>query len=346
MCTATPDLTQHGGPDAQGIPRFDFSTNANACGPCPTALHAVQQADALRYPDGSYSALRAQLADVHQVAPWRVLLAGSASEFIHRITAWAAQQGVRQVGLPAHAYGDYAHAARAWGLALAPRGANTDTTAQPMLNWYCDPGNPQGTPDAPAGDPGMSVLDLAYAPLRLSGESPWSAAQRDQAWQLWTPNKALGLTGVRAAYAIAPLGAEAAAQQVQQLCPSWPVGAHGVALLQAWAQPQVQTWVRNTLDTLRQWKARQAKLLTGLGWACADSETNFFCARPHGDADAAPQRLAADLQRLRASGIKLRDATSFGLPGQVRVSVQPPAVQDALAMAWQSLGTRPEEGAA
>ncbi len=80
----------------------------------------------------------------------------------------------------------------------------------------------------------MAVLDLAYAPLRLSGTSPWSAAQRDQAWQLWTPNKALGLTGVRAAYAIAPLGAEAAAQQVQQLCPSWPVGAHGVALLQAW----------------------------------------------------------------------------------------------------------------
>ncbi len=101
--------------------------------------------------------------------------------------------------------------------------------------------------------------------------------------------------------------------------------------------------MRNTLDTLRQWKARQAKLLTGLGWACADSETNFFCARPHGNADVPPQRLAADLQRLRASGIKLRDATSFGLAGQVRVSVQPPAVQDALAVAWQTLAE--EQGA-
>ena len=52
----------HGGPDAAGIPVFDFSTNSNACGPCPMALAAVQQADATRYPDPAYTALRAQLA--------------------------------------------------------------------------------------------------------------------------------------------------------------------------------------------------------------------------------------------------------------------------------------------
>ena len=34
---------EHGGPDALGVPRWDFSTNANACGPCPPALQAVQQ---------------------------------------------------------------------------------------------------------------------------------------------------------------------------------------------------------------------------------------------------------------------------------------------------------------
>ena len=46
----------HGGPDAQGVPLWDFSTNANACGPCPEALAAVQQADATRYPDPAYTA--------------------------------------------------------------------------------------------------------------------------------------------------------------------------------------------------------------------------------------------------------------------------------------------------
>jgi histidinol-phosphate aminotransferase len=40
------------------------------------------------------------------------------------------------------------------------------------------------------------------------------------------------------------------------------------------------------------------------------------------------------LDALRQQGIKLRDTTSFGLPGQVRISVQPPAAQDALQQAW------------
>ena len=85
----------HGGPDARGAAQYDFSTNSNACGPCPHTLAAVQQADATRYPDPSYTALRAALADFHFVAPERIVLAASASEFIHRITALAAQQGAR-----------------------------------------------------------------------------------------------------------------------------------------------------------------------------------------------------------------------------------------------------------
>jgi signal transduction histidine kinase len=55
---------QHGGTDALGVPRWDFSTNANACGPCPSALKAVQQADARHYPDPAYTALRESLAAV------------------------------------------------------------------------------------------------------------------------------------------------------------------------------------------------------------------------------------------------------------------------------------------
>ena len=37
----TPTLLCHGGPDAQGAAPHDFSTNSNACGPCPLALTAV-----------------------------------------------------------------------------------------------------------------------------------------------------------------------------------------------------------------------------------------------------------------------------------------------------------------
>ena len=339
----------HGGPDALGVPRFDFSTNSNACGPCPIAVSAVRQADATRYPDASYAALRAQLAQFHGVEAWRVVLAGSASEFIFRITAYVAQRaqgdngldqagessgmGRRQgrVGLPPHSYGDYLQAAQAWGLAVTPQ----PECAQ--LVWACEPSSPLGgahlvwpreRPVSAHTEPvqvlSAWVLDRAYEPLRLSGQPSLTDDQLAQVWQLWTPNKALGLTGVRAAYAIAPLGSDDAVAALERLCPSWPVGAHGVAMLQAWVQPDVQAWLANSLRTLRDWKAHQIDLLQALGWHCLPSEANFFCARP------AP---GCDLTALRAAGIKLRDTTSFGLSGYVRLGVLPPDAQEALLAA-------------
>ena len=323
----------HGGPDQQGVPLHDFSTNSNACGPCPLAQAVVSRADASQYPDASYTALRRQLAGFHGVDVRRVLLAASASEFIFRITALVAQQGGRTVWLPPHSYGDYAQAAQAHRLAV------TDLASEAQLRWSCDPSSPLGA--AQAGLDGLmdqagaiSVLDRAYEPLRLEAALALSDTQLQGFWQLWTPNKALGLTGVRAAYVIAPLGQGDTAQALEQLCPSWPVGAHGVAMLQAWTEPRVQAWLADSLNTLRDWKARQIALCESMGWSCLPSHANFFCARP-----ALPLGLTLPqaLAELRALGIKLRDTTSFGLPGHVRVSVQPPAAQDALHSAWQHI---------
>ncbi|MFC5523639.1 aminotransferase class I/II-fold pyridoxal phosphate-dependent enzyme [Polaromonas jejuensis] len=326
-------LRIHGGPDPQGVPLHDFSTNSNACGPCPRAQTAVSQADATQYPDASYTALRRQLAAFHGVDVQRVLLAASASEFIFRITALVAQQGGQLVGLPPHSYGDYAQAARAHRLAV------TDLASEAQLRWACEPSSPLGA--AQAGLEGLvdetcafNVLDRAYEPLRLEGALALSEARLQGFWQLWTPNKALGLTGVRAAYAIAPAGAHGHEIALEQLCPSWPVGAHGVAMLQAWTCPDVQAWLAGSLNTLRDWKARQMAVCESLGWICLPSHANFFCARPAVPGGVAlPQVLA----ELRTQGIKLRDTTSFGLPGHVRISVQPPAAQDALHNAWQHI---------
>lgn len=355
----------HGGPDRFGAALHDFSTNSNACAPCPAAQIAVQQADASQYPDASYSALRQQLADFHGVDAQRVVLAASASEFIFRITALTAQTAQTKgqggtVWLPPHSYGDYAQAARAHRLTVAAEPA----TAQ--LLWACEPSSPLGLAQAGlekmvstlgasrtspppggveiaqgdtlrrsfAGTEALCVLDRAYEPLRLGGAPTLSTAQLQTVWQLWTPNKALGLTGVRAAYAIAPVHAEATVVALDQLSPSWPVGAHGVALLQAWTRPDVQAWLAESRVTLRHWKTRQIDVCESLGWVCLPSDANFFCAKP-----ALPEGLDLEsaLTHLRKHGIKLRDTTSFGLPGHVRVSVQPPLAQDALKMAWSAL---------
>lgn len=322
----------HGGPDSEGVPLFDFSTNSHACGPCPAALVAVQQADAGRYPDAGYETLRQQLAAFHGVEVQRVLLAASASEFIFRITALAVQRGATTVWLPPHSYGDYAQAAQAWKLPVVAQ------PALAQLRWACDPSSPLGAAQPALGellDPSaLCVLDRAYEPLRLEGALALTDTALQAFWQLWTPNKALGLTGVRAAYVIAPPHAGDVLVQLDNLAPSWPVGAHGVAMLQAWISPEAQAWLGASQATLREWKTRQIALCEAMGWTCLPSAANFFCARPqlpHGM--GLPQLLA----ELRGQGIKLRDTTSFGLPGQVRLGVLAPAAQDALHNAWQHI---------
>jgi histidinol-phosphate aminotransferase len=327
----TPLPRIHGGTDAAGPARFDFSSNANACGPCPAALRAVRDADPTRYPDGSHAALRERLAARHGVDPARIVIAASGSEAIFRLTAWAARAGIRRVRVPALAYGDYADAARAWGLSVERyvSGGAAPGDGGPALAWACDPSSPRGlsVPPPPVRPGDVLLIDRAYAPLRLSGESPWSDADLDRAWQLWSPNKALGLTGVRGAYAIAPADGVAEAAELDALAPSWPLGAHGAAMLDAWCGAAAIDWLHGSLAILRTWLARQQETCAALGWQALPSDTHFFCARP-----PVPARFAA----LRAAGVQLRDTASFGLAGHLRVSVQRPVAQDALRDAWNA----------
>jgi histidinol-phosphate aminotransferase len=310
----------HGGPDAFGAVQFDFSTNSNACGPCPAALAAIRLADASQYPDASYTVLRLQLAAFHGVDAQRVVLAASASEFIFRITAMVSRRGGHSVGLPPHSYGDYAHAAAAHGLKVVDAHLAD-------LSWVCEPSSPLGQAHADwrSSAGAVRVLDRAYEPLRLGGEFAHSG-DLHKLWQLYSPNKALGLTGVRAAYAIAPVDAEADIETMNQLCPSWPVGAHGVAMLTAWTQADTQAWLAGSLATLRQWKIQQVALCESLGWTVLPSMANFFVCK----ADI-------ELVALRQHRIKLRDCTSFGLGSHVRISVQPPDAQNVLRNAWQQI---------
>lgn len=315
----------HGGPDERGPATHDFSTNANACGPCPEVLQRLAAADAARYPDGAYTSLREELAARHGVAPGRIALAGSASEFIFRITGLVARHRAPGVAVPRHAYGDYAAAARAWHMEVVKGGTEA------ALVWTCEPSSPFGQPDerldACDATPGLLVCDRAYEPLRLQGEP------RDlpsQAWQLWTPNKALGLTGVRGAYAIAPPGAEALVAELDALAPSWLLGAHGVAMLLAWCEPGVQQWLEDCRPLLREWKERQMDVCEDLGWTVHDSDTNFFVA----ECGLRP----VDHEELRGHGIQLRDCGSFGLRGHVRLAALPPGSQDALRTAVELLG--------
>ncbi|MFG6430574.1 aminotransferase class I/II-fold pyridoxal phosphate-dependent enzyme [Roseateles sp. LYH14W] len=315
--THTPLLAEHGGPDDGPPADFDFSTNASPLGPPPALLRAVRAADRRSYPDPNYRALRRRLGDGELVLP----TAGGA-EGIRRLTLAALLTGRREVWVPQPGFGDYALAAQALGLAVKPYARPADIRpAAPALVWICEPCNPTG--ESVATWPGVDALlivDRAYEPLRLQGEAPPLPAG---AWQLISPNKALGLTGIRAGYCVAP-AADAVWAHALSLAPSWVLSAEGAALLMHWLDEDTQAWLDDARAQLRVLTAAQRALLAGLGWQQRDSGTNFWLARP-------PQ--ADMLPRLRERGIRLRDATSFGLPGWVRLSAQPPAAQQALQLA-------------
>lgn len=349
---ASPSV-RHGGPDAAGVPAFDFSTNGNAAGPLPSVARAVAEADRTRYPDPDYRALRERLATWHGVEAARVVIAGSASEFIHRFTRVAARErGTLRTMLPSPGYGEYAAAAAVAGLMTTGWRADLDRpvgrdgvapipcearprreTSAGDLCWFAEPMSPTGrtlgcalaTKVARVVDAGaIAVLDLAYQPLRFDGRR--LAPEAEQAWQLWSPNKACGMTGVRAAYAIAPRGEEPLAEALRAHAPSWITGAEGVAMLAAFAAPAAQAELALHLPRLRAWRDALADALRGAGWQVHDaaSVTPFFVAR-------APAGL--DLAALRARGIKLRATGDMGLPGWLRLSAQPPAAVQALLAA-------------
>lgn len=318
----------HGGPDMLGVPAYDLSTNTNACGPHGPTEQAVREANARHYPDPAYTALAIQLAAWHGVAPSRIVLGASGSELIQRISAAVAFQAAASseeasACWPMHAYGDYARAAQAAGL------RHTEDAAQASLIWACDPSSPLGQPHHGLADvverlkPTQAlVLDQAYEPLRLSGALALDADALDRIWRLMTPNKALGLTGVRAAYFLAPRTEPGLLPHLRALAPSWPLGAHGVALLQNWATVDTHQWLAECRATLRMWKARQLELLAAAGWRAEAGLANFLVVTREG------VNMKTCLDALRQKGIKLRDCASFGLPGHMRMAVVEPDVQD------------------
>jgi histidinol-phosphate aminotransferase len=109
-------------------------------------------------------------------------------------------------------------------------------------------------------------------------------------------------------------------------------------MLNAWCQPAVQRWLATSRQTLLRWKTQQLALCDRLGWKWLPSDANFHLACPGPDAPDADGMTALLAHLRQHSGIKLRDATSFGLPGWVRLGVLAPESQQVLrqaVLAWR-----------
>jgi histidinol-phosphate aminotransferase len=326
-----PDLEPvHGGTDSMSEPRYDFSSNANPLGPCPSVLAAVRSADVTRYPDPMYAKLRGSLAAHHHTTPDRVVVGAGASELILRL--------IRHIDGPvqqlAPTFSEYARGARLAGRRLiSARSTGAFLRAQsahPGVGFICWPNNPTGDlwPEdflSAASTAGPLVVDLAYAPLCDPHHAVAIEAAAQAAYRLYSPNKAFGLTGVRGAYLITPR----ADRHLANLAPSWVIGRDAVALLESATEPRARLWLEQGMPQLKRWRARLARSLELLGLSVRESPATFLLAKV-GDASGVTGHL-------RRHDIRVRDGSSFGLRQWIRLSAQPPGAQKALLTALRDI---------
>ncbi|MBW3605135.1 MAG: aminotransferase class I/II-fold pyridoxal phosphate-dependent enzyme [Actinobacteria bacterium] len=293
------------------------------------ALTALATADPSRYPDPAYTDVRERLAHLHRRDRADVVVGAGACELIHR--------AVRTTGGPLlllePTFGEYRYAAAVAGVTVRSArdldafGALLGVAKLAVL---CVPSSPGGHVSgadvlrrlaAQAKTSGCRLLlDLAYHPLSQQRPPPPA-----DSWQLWAPNKAHGVTGVRAGYVLA--APDDAARL--RAAPSWVLSAHGVAFLACITDPAARRWVRTSRATLWRWRDELAAELRACEVPVETGRANYLLARV-GDA-------TATTRQLRLAGIGVRDATSFGRPDALRLSAQPPESQAVLRTALRAI---------
>lgn len=333
---------------------LDFSSNKNPYGPHPAVLEAVRMAVSAAtlsyYPDRACLALREAIAAVEGIPAAYLLPTNGASELIQLAALVFVALGSRQLIL-APTFGEYTRAIQLAGgvpyecrptrpdLRLEPEMvAETIRQLQPEGIWLCNPNNPTGQQwtaeelsHLRAADPegrAWWIIDASYCYFGAPGSPPTpSPADLDsQTILLRSLTKEHSLAGLRLGYAIAQPELIALLAQVQ---PPWSVNSLAQVAGVAALQPDLVHWRDETLARLRGHAAALWANLTKLGYAVLPSSTAYALVQV-GDAPTFRRKLLEQ-------GIQVRDGTSFGLPGYVRVAAQLPEENDRLVAAVADL---------
>jgi len=294
--------------------RGGFAVCVNAYGPAPNVREAILSAPIDAYPDA-----RCIAACEAAAARWRrpvneVACGAGTAELIHALAAALLRPGDRVV-IPRPAFAEYGRAALLAG-ARVHRPLQGDMVAairaqRPRLAFIAAPTSPAGVPieremlrtvaDACAEGDTLLVLDQAYDPFTSKPLGTPALPGHPAVLHLRSLTKDHALAGVRVGFAIGPASIIAALNRVRV---PWMVSAPAQAAAIAALTDEAEAHVCRTIALLRQ-------SATDL-WSWCD--------------DVGIERMPSDthygLLRARATGIQVRDCTSFGLPGWIRVAVR------------------------
>ena len=327
-----PPYAAHGGPDGTSV-RVDFSVNSNPFGPPPALGEHLRGVEVSSYPDPTYLEARTAAAQHHGVPLEQVVL-GGAAELIYRLSACYLNPG-RRVLVASPSFGEYARAAHLYGAAVCHCDVDerdvdpaVDTLImaiqdmRPTLVWLCQPNNPTGhawnakaltdVADTCQECDALLVIDAAYLELSIA-----TSDLPETATVLLPLTKTFGIAGLRAGYALAPPDV---AEALRRTAPPWPVSTPAAAAV-TWCRTEGQTFVEKTVPELLELRQMFQTGLHALGFQTWASASSFFLVNV---ADALDFTA-----RAKMAGFRVRDGSSFGLPGCIRLAAQRKAENDA-----------------
>jgi histidinol-phosphate aminotransferase len=327
--------SEHGGIDyaeleALGISPeevVDFSANLNPFGPPPGIKKAMGRANIAAYPDSRAGELRRLLVDKLKVNEDNIIV-GSGSVELIRLAALAYFGRGDIVLIIEPTFGEYEVACQVSGASIirqrrAPKSFQLDIEGtirlikhrRPKGIFIDNPNNPTGQYLSQAeferlldaAKDSLVVLDEAYITFVDNVWPSLGMIRENNLLVLRSMTKDYALAGLRLGYGVA--GKEVISS-LRRICPPWNVNA--VAQQAGLVAVAAEGYLRRCQLKLKPARSYLVAELSRLGLPPVPSAANFLLVGV-GNAPRFRQKL---LQR-RAL---VRDCTSFGLPGYVRIS--------------------------
>jgi histidinol-phosphate aminotransferase len=312
-----------------------LASNENALGPAPAAVSAIQESatSVNRYPTSAHVDLTEAIADRWGVTPAQIWLANGGDGALDYLARATLEPG-DSVLVPRPGFAYYAMSARyhhgtveAYSLDTG-EGFRMDATTVleaydgERIVYLTSPHNPTGLTFDPADvreiaaetdDRTLIVLDEAYGEYAETPSCVPLVGERDDVAVLRTFSKAYGLAGLRLGYAVTPADWAGAYERVNT-----PFAASEIACRAGLEALTDDEHVERSVETVAWGRNHLDEQLEDRTYP---SEGNFVLVDvgdvSPADADTPAAGVAADaLER----GLIVRDCTSFGLPGCIRLT--------------------------